>query len=293
MAAENYRRLTDIKRRKLTFSGITITLQHNPERVRSTAADTTAGAIAKRPCFLCRSNRPEEQQVLQTLDDDWEILLNPFPIFPIHYTIAHSRHQHQDNLDPRHMVHFVDTYPTLTAFYNASASGASAPDHLHFQAMPTTMLPLLSQLEQNPGKLLATQTGNRFHIADWLPAPALHITASDYSALQTRWLNTLLPTDPDTLLPDRSRRNIFFWRDAESTLHTLLFPRSKHRPECYYATDATHRLVSPGAIDMAAMLILPRLEDFQTITAPQAARILAEVSIDPISLPRLRNLLLQ
>lgn len=292
MAAGNYRKLAGVRRKHLRFGDVPLSLQFNPARIISTAARTDAKSISQRPCFLCAANRPEEQFSLERLGDEYEVLLNPFPIFNPHFTIAATAHRHQDDTDFFAMARFAMEHPGLTAFYNGSRSGASAPDHLHFQAALTADIPLCAYLEQAPGKLLSLDHGSRFCLADQLAALALHIIAPEYQLIHLRWLNTLLPVSTDSMTPDRSMRNLFMWTDAAGRFHIVQFPRSAHRPACYYAEGDAQRLVSPGAVDMSGMLILPRECDFEGIDSFEAARLLAEVGFDITTLPALRTLLL-
>lgn len=287
-ARSRYEALRGVETKLLFFGDIPLRFQHNPARAVSTAAKVDDASIAERPCFLCRCHRPSGQFVLERFGTSYEVLLNPFPIFPLHLTVASTEHQHQDTVDFADMSRFAETHPGLAAFYNGSHSGASAPDHLHFQATQTESLPLCAYIEENPGNLVALQEATEFFIADDLPAKALHIVSASFTPIQSRWLDLLLPPSPDTGFPDRSMRNVVMWKDAADRLHTLLFPRSRHRPACY----GERRMVSPGAVDMTGLIILPRRHDFDEMTVFEAARILEEVSYDFTASPVLKNLLM-
>lgn len=294
-AAENFRRLKQVKKRSFTFGDVPLASQFNPARAVSTGAKIDAKSISERPCFLCRINRSADQHVLYNFGE-WEILLNPFPIFPVHFTIAHTSHQHQDNIRFSDMSEFVKTFPQLTAFYNGSAAGASCPDHLHFQATLNSEIPLCHYLVDCPGKLIAVEDSTRIYIVDSTPAIALHIVSGDFNEVAERWIGMLLPAD-EAGMPDKSRRNLFMWKDDEGLLHTLLFLRSKHRPECYTsdAEDCANGrfMVSPGAIDMSGIVITPRKHDFDTLSGYDIARLLNEVSYDFTSSDQLKNLLMR
>lgn len=290
LARDNYSHLSLSHQKHLKIGDSPLILQHNPARIVSTGAKLDADNISKRPCFLCSCNRPCEQFVLESFGP-WQVLLNPYPIFNYHFTIVHTVHQHQDNIDFADMAHFASSYRGLTAFYNASASGASCPDHLHFQAVRSTDIPLCGFLESNPGKLLAKDSGCMFYLSDETAAAAIHIVSDMYTPLVNRWLNYPFQSHIATNRQHQQLRNILMWCDIQQRLHTLLFLRSKHRPACFYAEDESKRLVSPGAIDMAQIIILPRREDFDRFTAFDAGRVLDEVSFDPRDGDALKTLL--
>lgn len=111
-------------------------VQFNPSRAVSTAAKVDAASVAARRCFLCAANRPEQQISLPW--EDLEILVNPFPIFPEHLTIAAKEHTPQ-SLRGRveQMRRLSKELPGYTVFFNGAKCGASAPDHMHFQAVPS------------------------------------------------------------------------------------------------------------------------------------------------------------
>lgn len=294
-AADNYKKLSKVKKKEIPFGDVPLSLQYNPARAVSTGAKIDAKAIKERPCFLCEHNRPQTQIILESFGD-WEVLLNPFPIFKHHFTIVNKVHQDQDNINFADMAEFTLSHPGILTFYNGSHSGASCPDHLHFQATLAEELPIASFLNSNKGKLIMMRDGARFYYIDSLPAPAVHIISSEYSSLITNWCNRLLKTD-DEGKPDKSLRNILMWSDEESKLHTLIIPRASHRPLCYTGdsedTDQDKFMVSPGAVDMACLVITPREKDFEALGAYDVARILAEVGFDFTSTEALRNLLIQ
>lgn len=174
------------------------------------------------------------------------------------------------------MAEFAIEHPELVAFYNGSKSGASAPDHLHFQAGNKEFLPLCDYIDYSTARIdvdffpLVVRTYHE------LPMKFLHITlqCDDDEALQAR-LDTI-----DALCADKAMRNIFMLVKKEGFLEVLLFPRISHRPSCYFLTGENQMLVSPGAVDMAGVIILPREEDFDKITKEDVVKIYSEVGFD-------------
>lgn len=290
LVAENYGKLDFVEQRQVMCAGFPVLLQYNPGRIKSTAAKTDSKSIAARDCFLCREHRPKEQIVMDW-NEDFEILVNPYPIFKYHFTIASKIHKHQDDVDFSQMAALSSAFGNYVFFHNGSRSGASAPDHLHFQAIPQTSLAIIDLLNTEPGDLIFSGKGCDIFINNSLPMASIHICCRDYCDIADKWINNLLVKDSVSGVADRSMRNVLMWKNADR-LHIVMFPRLNHRPECYYADGDKQILVSPGAIDMAGVLILPRYEDMDKLDFGQILRIYDEVSYDFRSAEVLQNLLI-
>ena len=268
--------------------------QFNPARLVSTGAKIDKATLAKRPCFLCEKNRPEEQIVLP-FGDEFDILINPFPILPVHFTIPSRHHQLQAIAENYVQIHrLLRAYPQLMVFYNGPKCGASAPDHLHFQAGTSGILPLQrdwQQLRETSVPLLKLNgTEGIYEIKDYIcPAFAIvsHTEKNDVELFN--YLYEALPLKEDETEP---MMNIVAWRSEEGFV-SIVFPREKHRPDCYSAEGEAQCLVSPGSLDMAGLLILPRQSDFEGMIAELAKAILREVSLSDEAMKdvvkRLRN----
>ena len=254
--------------------------QFNPARLVSTGAKIDKATLAKRPCFLCEKNRPKEQIVLP-FGNDFDILVNPFPILPVHFTIPSRHHQQQAIADNYVQIHcLLRAYPQLMVFYNGPKCGASAPDHLHFQAGTSGILPLQRDwqrlYESSVPLLKLNDTEGIYEIKDYI-CPVLTIvshTEKHDVELFSR-LYEALPMKEDETEP---MMNIVAWRSGEAFI-SVVFPREKHRPDCYSADGEEQCLVSPGSLDMAGLMILPRQSDFEGMTAERAKAILREVSL--------------
>ena len=274
---------------------LNLTAQHNPARIRSTGAAITREALEKRPCFLCKSNRPKEQLTSHIVihssqlhnyalcPTNYELLVNPYPILPRHYTIVASHHTSQRILPMLPlMMHLLERYPELTVFYNGPLCGASAPDHAHLQAGISGILPLQREWPRLSQHLTPLTLGKAVGDAllatiDDYPCPAVLIRATKASdCLQLfRRLYDSLPIPDGQAEP---MMNIVAWRSGSDRL-MVVFPRAKHRPDCYYQTGDDQLLISPGALDMAGLIITPRREDYERLTAEKAADILRECSL--------------
>ncbi|AKU68955.1 DUF4922 domain-containing protein [Prevotella fusca JCM 17724] len=254
--------------------------QSNPARLVSTGAKIDKATLAKRPCFLCEKNRPGEQIVLP-FGKGFDILVNPFPILPVHFTIPSCHHQLQAIAENYVQIHrLLRAYPQLMVFYNGPKCGASAPDHLHFQAGTSGMLPLQRDWqrfrETSVPLMKLNDAEGIYEIKDYIcPALAIvsHTEKNDVELFN--YLYEALPLKGDETEP---MMNIVAWRSEEGFV-SIVFPREKHRPDCYSAAGEAQCLVSPGSLDMAGLLILPRQSDFEGMTAERAEAVLREVSL--------------
>lgn len=254
--------------------------QFNPARLVSTGAKIDKATLAKRPCFLCEKNRPKEQIVLP-FGNDFDILVNPFPILPVHFTIPSRHHQQQAIADNYVQIHrLLRAYPQLMVFYNGPKCGASAPDHLHFQAGTSGILPLQRDwrrlYESSVPLLKLNNAEGIYEIKDYIcPVLAIVSHTEKHDVELFSRLYEALPIKEDETEP---MMNIVAWRRGEAFI-SVVFPREKHRPDCYSADGEAQCLVSPGSLDMAGLMILPRQSDFEGMTAERAKAILREVSL--------------
>ena len=252
LAHDNHDALTRVWSRELTSDKLAIPLrvQYNPARIVSTGANIDKASIAARPCFLCAKNRPAEQRAMP-LNADFEWLVNPFPILPHHYTIAAKVHRPQRILDAYDaMIQATLALPEeYIVFYNGPKCGASAPDHLHLQAGIFDCQLLTANY---PYKTLLADSKESFRrIYDSLPV-----------------------TDGE----EEPRMNVIAFRKGNH-VSLIVIPRRAHRPHCYTAEGDKHYLISPGALDMGGLIVTPRREDYDRLTADKAIDILCEVGV--------------
>ena len=277
-ARQRYQDLRSAKTRELAVGAYSIQVQWNPARMVSTGAKIDQKTIAERPCFLCEKNRPKEQ-IKKEVDGQYELLVNPFPILQQHFTIPSLKHQPQRILDSYGEIHkLLEEYPEMMVFYNGPQCGASAPDHAHFQAGTSGLLPLQmswQRLSRNLTPLISLNDDEDISLIDDYPCTALLIRSrSQYGDEQLfRRLYEALPaTDPEPMM------NIVAWRSNDDFL-SVVFPRTKHRPDCYYKEGEAQYIISPGALDMAGLIITPRQEDYERLTPETALGILDEITL--------------
>ena len=277
-AARRYRDLREVQTKEITIGGMPVRVQYNPARAVSTLARTDAASIAARPCFLCRENRPQQQEALPFEGCDgrrYEILVNPFPIFPEHFTIPAVDHVPQ-RIAGRFpdMLRLADTFPDMTVFYNGPESGASAPDHFHFQMGCRGFLPverhfglLGPRTVMRPGAAVIALT------SAYIPGLPV-ITAPDIDSATAAFLRVLrsLPVSPRTGEP---QLNILCWKEQD-VFRILVTPRKAHRPSCYYAPEGEAVRISPASVDLGGVFIVPVEEDFRRANAEVLQSIIRE-----------------
>ena len=277
---QRYRDLQAVQTRELVTDSVALSVQWNPARIGSTGAKIDAKSIAERPCFLCAENRPQ-QQMHRVVDGKYELLVNPFPILPVHFTLPTLTHQPQRIL-PMYgeLLRMAHRNPGLTLLYNGPLCGASAPDHAHLQAVNTGMLPLQSawqRLSRNLVEVVKLDDDEGiWHVADY-PAAAFLIKSFNeaHGEQLFKQFYHCLPQTADQAEP---MMNIIAWQQGDQLLSVVL-PRKKHRPDCYTAEGDAQYIISPGAVDMGGLFITPREQDFRRLTAEQALAIYHEVSL--------------
>ena len=255
-------------------------LQYNPARMVSTGAQIDRQTIAQRACFLCEKNRPEEQLTID-LGDDFELMVNPFPVLPMHFTIVRKTHVPQTILENYTEIHrLLELFPELFVFYNGPMSGASAPDHMHFQAGIGQELPLMTvlrKLEKELQVLIKQENGSSLSMFNTVSFNVFVIKskAQETEMALFKQLYAAMPVREGEKEP---RMNIVAWRDGSEDVIVVL-PRDNHRPACYFEEGDRRMVISPGALDMAGLIITPREEDFNRMSEDKLISILKEVSI--------------
>lgn len=278
-AAKRFEALENVKTRKLDCG---ITLQHNPARIVSTAANVDKTSIEKRLCFLCAENRPVTQIKTDVLFDI-EVLVNPFPILPGHLTLPLKGHTPQQ-IDALYwdMLTLARDWQGMAVFYNGAKCGASAPDHAHLQAVKEVDIPLFGEWWNRIGGALETVKeygGATLCYSQSYIVPVFVIESSDISASIHLFdsLKAALPISDDETEP---RMNVITVYREDKGWVTVVVPRASHRPASYFADGEAQRLISPGLLDMVGVMIAPRPEDFEGITSDEARGILREVALD-------------
>lgn len=271
--------------RKMFLNDLEVELQHNPSRMKSSSAQVDTQAVQERACFLCPDNLYPEQRAL-AYRGDWLVLCNPYPIFPGHLVVAHVRHVPQAaGSCLGDMLAFVaDAGGAFEAFYNGPACGASAPDHLHFQAYPEGGIPLVAQAQLLAAAGMGLSPAGAGHggaacFAGEVDRRGVFMCRSRNAvALERELLGAVAHLKEATRASGEPLVNIIAAADGPD-LVGLVLPRKTHRPGCYFRQDGGRMLVSPGAVDVGGLLVLPRREDYDRMNRDLALGIFAEVCL--------------
>ena len=306
MAASNFRDLKNVETRSLEVGGLEVRLQHNPARIRSSAAKVDKASLQARKCFLCSENRPQEQISMEfegRKGRKYNILINPYPIFPEHLVIARNTHVPQSIWHRLpDMTDLARHHPSFTIFYNGPKCGASAPDHFHFQACPRGLMPLENDIdrlldEKKAGKpaetltyLTSVQDAELFHY-DKFTKGVFVLTATTSKSMAKLFYRLLdcLPQREDETEP---MFNLLAWYKPKPSqkisgishgrfgeYRAVLLARDKHRSHHYFTDGPDHLTMSPGCADMAGLFIVPNTDDYQKLDTSMLESMLSEVSI--------------
>ena len=278
--ADARHRFRDLKHVETHQLSDQLKVQWNPARIVSTGAKIDKKTLGDRPCFLCDKNRPKEQ-ISKQIDERFLLLVNPFPILPVHFTIPARKHQPQSIYKNYGEMHrFLSLHSELMVFYNGPKCGASAPDHLHFQAGTSGILPLQAnwqRLSRNLTDIISLNDDEKIALIHDFVVPAFVIISKSEDsdeALFQRFYKSM-PVRGDETEP---MMNIIAWRKGDEYI-SVVIPREKHRPEAYFAEGDAQMMVSPGALDMSGLIITPREEDFRKLTEESATAILQECGV--------------
>ena len=286
----NYQALSQVEVKDMTIDGFPAKLFFNPARVRSVMADVSPEALQQRACFLCPDGVEENQ-----LTHNWEsptghtyyIRVNPFPIFSPHFTVSSSVHERQELLPHLEaMLHLAKELPEMTIFYNGPMCGASAPDHMHFQAVPRHSLPIEDHFSTNyANAILVQETDLQSHLAAVKRVLAMGTIPEEAS--QTGSL-TIGASHAEEYEP---RWNIVSWYEPASSpnsliasspkFNTIVFFRKESRPMCFFAPEEERILFSPATVEMAGIGIVANRESFDRLTPEKLRDIIREVADNP------------
>lgn len=286
-ARNNYAALSGVQVKELNVNGIPYKVQFNPARIVSSGAKVDAKSIQERKCFLCPANLPPVQKGIP-FGGHYNILVNPFPIFPRHLTIPEMEHVDQ-RIAYRFgdMLELAQALSDYTIFYNGPRCGASAPDHAHFQAGNKGFMPIEKDWRgQIAGKIADYGKAALWYLND-TPRATLVIESASKSDAAALFdiIYRSLDVKPGE---DEPMMNVLAQYEADRWI-VFVFPRAKHRPACYTAEGDARLLSSPASVDLGGVFITPVEKDFLKITAGDVAQILSEVCLSADDFHRIRQ----
>lgn len=278
LARINFEALNRVKTKEFHFDGFKIRVQFNPARIQSSAAKVDAKSIQERKCFLCPNNLPKEQRGID-FAKNYQILVNPFPIFPEHFTIP--TYEHTDQLILNRYGDMLDLAKSLceyTIFYNGPKCGASAPDHAHFQAGIKGFLPIENDIESLPKETIYTTESTAASVLKNYQRNCFLIETKDRKeAIRFfKLLYNLLEVKEGDQEPMMNIITLY----ENNIWYSYIFPRQKHRPACFFAEGEENLLISPASVDLGGVFITPLEKDFEKITKEDISLILKEICID-------------
>jgi ribosomal protein S18 acetylase RimI-like enzyme len=278
---KGYESLKNVRERDLICRGFSVRLQYNPNRIKSSTADVSKGNSSERRCFLCLDHLPEGQKGI-LYRSDYLILSNPMPVFSSHFTVSRIDHRLQaiDEHIGTYLDLMADLGPGWTVLYNGPKCGASAPDHLHFQAAPSGKMPIEKEIREEKRLVLIKQVDNvlLYGVRD-LGREVIILQGDDPIAIEGALRSYLNALEKILLLNEEPMLNIAgFYGEGKWCL--VIFPRRKHRPDAFFKEGDARMVVSPGVIDMGGILITPVERDFKRLDATAVEGIYKEVSLE-------------
>ena len=284
-ASVNYSALDRIERRAMPLDGLDTVLFFNPGRVASVMAKVDEETLRHRLCFLCPEGIGPEQLTLDwkaASGNDYWIRVNPFPIFDHHFTISIARHQRQQIAGHYgDMLNLAEQAPEYLFFYNGPMCGASAPDHMHFQAIPEGNLPVERMIRRGDGlRFIAKIEGVVISRLELYAGATFVLSSTDPAALEAQFARLVSLGEIQAKHEWEPRMNLLTWYGACGWV-TVVFFRAESRPGCFFSEDSAEQiLISPGAVEMAGVAIVASRDSFDKIDARRLGGIIREVSFD-------------
>ncbi len=279
--AEGLASLESAEVREVRCAGCSVHVQFNPLRIVSTNARVDPASIRERKCFLCAGNLPPAERGI-LYRNEFLILCNPFPVFPRHLIISAVPHVPQSLAEslPVFLDLAADLAESFTVFYNGPCAGASAPDHLHFQAVPAGSLPIERLLAGGEGMRLIRRSGSvSLFLGESCGRTMMVLEGTDSRAVGEallRLMGEMKKAPPDAGEP---MMNVLGLQKKEH-LRLVVLPRRKHRPDAFFREGDDQILVSPGAVDLGGLIVTPRERDFRILDADKIREIFEEVCVD-------------
>lgn len=277
-AADNYAALAGVKVKDLDVDGMYIRTQFNPARAVSSAAKVDSASLKARKCFLCGENRPGEQRGIDW-NSHYTILVNPFPIFPRHLTIPEK--EHTDQLISGRisdMIKLAQELDEYTVFYNGPRCGASAPDHMHFQAGNSDFLTIAENLEGAELQTVAIEGDSVLSLVTDMPLKVFVIDAASAEDGQ-KLFERLYKAIPVPEGEKEPMMNILAY-STPIGVRLVVIPRKRHRPSFYGTEGDNCMLISPASVDMGGVFITPRLQDFERFDADTVRKLIDELCLN-------------
>lgn len=285
LAKQNYEALNKVLVRDIDLGGCSVRIQFNPERMRSSAAKIDTKSIQERKCFLCPAHLPVEQKGIP-FGKDYQILVNPFPIFPMHLTVPVMDHIDQLIYDRfEDMLDLAEALEGFVVFYNGPKCGASAPDHMHFQAGNKGFLPVEKDVKLLKRNVIISNDELQCFTLQEYHRNVIVLESSNKKCVVELFnrIYAALEVKNDEKEP---MLNIVTWFE-EGKWISCIFPREVHRPACFYAEGDDNILISPASVDLGGVCVFPLEKDFNKVTAADIKTVFSEICISDDNLMKI------
>lgn len=272
--------LDAVQFRDVDCGDFSVRLQYNPQRIVSSGAKVDAASIKARKCFLCQENLPPEQLGI-LYQEKFLILCNPMPIFREHFTISHINHIPQsieENVLP--LLNLAKDFSSShTIFYNGPKCGASAPDHMHFQASPSGIIPVERDAHEKNRRIHRKKIGGvDFYSLEGYGREVIMLESSIKQDMEFSFLRLVGAMRKIENTTEEPLLNVLC-NYSENSWRMIVFPRSKHRPDMYFQEGDKQVLISPAAVDIGGLIVTPKEKDFQSVDSIIIKKIFTEVSV--------------
>lgn len=230
-------------------------------RKASLSANLKTIADGLRPCFLCDDVRPAEQRNVNW--ENYKILVNPYPTSDVHFTIINRDHTPQ-HLGERilDMARLTRILPSCCIFYNGPECGASAPDHMHFQAVDIHESANFMRTVKYMTEICHIGK-SRLYIPKPNMAPYGHFILEIKEDADIMPMFDLIISSMPKSDGYEPMMNVVAFKMGETT-RIVIIPRKRHRPACY-GNEGDRMLISPASLEMMGKFITSRHEDYDRL----------------------------
>ena len=239
-----------------------------------------------RPCFLCLDHLPQGQKGILYRGEHL-ILCNPMPVFFPHFTVSHLNHREQ------RIEEQIDSFLRLIAdlgsgwavLYNGARCGASAPDHLHYQLVPSGQMPIEKEILEKERRALLTPVGtSSLYRLKGLGREVVVLEGTDSIGVGDTFRRFLSALRKTLHTAEEPMINVAGYgthdKGSQGRWRLLIFPRRKHRPEAFFRKGEERLVISPGVIDMGGVFVAPMERDFERLNTTLVEGIYQEVSLE-------------
>ncbi len=278
MLSDGVEALKNAQLKEIDCGPFSVRLQFNPKRIVSTGAKVDAATIKERKCFLCVGNLPAEQQGV-LYKEKFLVLCNPMPIFREHFTISHIDHIPQ-SIEEQILTFLAlakDMSPVYSVFYNGPKCGASAPDHMHFQASPAALIPVEHETARY-ARSVKNISDVDVSVLENYGRSAIVLEGTDEHRMEMAFLRLTSAMRKVLQTNEEPMMNVI-GSYSNNSLKVIVFVRAKHRPAAFFREGDEKVMISPASVDIGGLVVTPLENDFHRVNGAMITEIYREVSV--------------